>query len=127
MKTETVNGSTFEQWTPEEVRKGQERGEIVIIDVRTPQEYAFEHIEGALLSPMATFDPASLPTQDGKRLMFHCGSGGRSRKVAEKCLAAGMDPIAHLDGGFGAWKSAGLPYIGTDSATGGIRRVPGKS
>ncbi|MGM0662391.1 MAG: rhodanese-like domain-containing protein, partial [Pseudomonadota bacterium] len=61
--------------------------------------------------------------QDGKRLVFHCGSGVRSRKVAEACLAAGMRPVAHLDGGFSAWKAADLPYVTIDPATGGMKTV----
>ena len=90
---------------------------------RTPQEFAFEHIHGALLAPLATFEPPNLPSQQGKRLVFHCGSGVRSRKVAEACLAAGMGPVAHLEGGFGAWKAARMPYVAIDPATGGIKRV----
>jgi rhodanese-related sulfurtransferase len=123
MHREDISGHSFEHWSPEEVHEAFHNNKIVIIDVRTPQEFAFEHIEGVLLAPLATFEPENLPTQDGKRIVFHCGSGARSRKVAEKCLAAGMDPIAHLDGGFAAWKAAGLPYIATDPSTGGIRRV----
>lgn len=124
MHTEELNGVTFEHWTPQEVFDALNRNEIVVIDVRTPQEFAFEHIEGVLLAPMATFHPRNLPTQDGKRIVFHCGSGVRSRRVAEECAADGMTPIAHLEGGFAAWKAAGLPYIATDPASGGIRRVP---
>lgn len=123
MKHEELNGVAFEQWTPQEVHDAFQRNEIVVIDVRTPQEYAFEHIEGALLAPLATFKPENLPTQDGKRIVFHCGSGARSKKVASACAAAGMSPVAHLDGGFGAWKAAGMPHIATDPGTGGIRRV----
>lgn len=125
MQTEDLTGITLEHWTPDEVRDGMDQGRIVVIDVRTPQEFAFEHIEGVLLAPLATFQPRHLPTQDGKRLVFHCGSGVRSRTVAEACAAAGIGPIAHMAGGFAAWKAAGLPYIGTDPASGGLRRVPG--
>lgn len=124
MHTEQLNGAPFEHWSPEEVFAALSRNEIVVIDVRTPQEYAFEHIEGVLLAPMATFQPQNLPTQDGKRIVFHCGSGVRSRRIATACAAAGMTPLAHLEGGFAAWKAAGLPYIATDPATGGIRHVP---
>lgn len=123
MHSEDMNGTRFEHWSPEEVRAAFERNEIVVIDVRTPQEFAFEHVEGALLAPMATFRPENLPTQDGKQLVFHCGSGVRSRRVAEACAAAGMSPVAHLDGGFAAWKMAGMPYIATDPATGGLRKA----
>jgi rhodanese-related sulfurtransferase len=124
MHTEEIDGATLEHWTPEETADAFERGEIVLIDVRTPQEFAFEHVEGALLSPMATFRADRLPTQEGKRIVFHCGSGVRSRKVAQACLEAGMSPIAHVEGGFAAWKTAGLAYVATDPATGGMRHVP---
>lgn len=115
--------ATVENWTPERLKTAFDAGEVVIIDVRTPQEFSFEHIHGALLAPLATFEPRHLPAQEGKRLVFHCGSGVRSRKVAEACLAAGMQPVAHLDGGFAAWKTANMPYVAIDPATGGMRTV----
>ena len=101
-----------------------DRGEIVLIDVRTPNEYAFEHVRGAMLFPMSSFDVANLPEQGKKRLVFHCGSGVRSRKIAERCEAGGIDRIAHMEGGFGAWKSAGLPFIAIDPATGALTQKP---
>lgn len=123
MKTEEIDGLRFESWTPEEVRDAFARNEIVVIDVRTPQEYAVEHIEGALLAPLATFRPENLPDQAGKRIVFHCGSGARSRKVSEACLAARMQPVAHMEGGFGAWKAAKLPYVAIDPKTGAPRKM----
>ena len=123
MKSEETDKGLLEHWTPQELAEAFARNEVAIIDVRTPQEYAFEHIHGALLAPLATFEPQNLPSQEGKKLVFHCGSGVRSRKVAEACLAAGIAPVAHLEGGFGAWKSAKLPHVAIDPATGGIKRV----
>jgi rhodanese-related sulfurtransferase len=108
----------LENWTPEKVKVALDAQEIVLIDVRTPPEYIMEHIDGALLMPMAFFRPEALPTQDGKRIVLHCGSGARSGKMAEIALKAGLSPLAHMEGGFGAWKQAGLPYTGTDRATG---------
>ncbi len=123
MKTETVGGSVLETWSVEEVAAAWNRDEIVLIDVRTVQEYSFEHIQGALLLPMSFFEARKLPGQSDKRIVFHCGSGIRSEKVARACIEAGMSPIAHLEGGFGAWKAAKLPYIGTNMATGGPQHV----
>ena len=124
METETVDGSTLESWTPEEVCRARDAREIVLIDVRSPQEFLFEHIEGALLMPLSGFDADALPTQAGKRIVFHCGSGVRSEKVARGALAAGFEPVAHMAGGFAAWKAAGLPHMTTDMATGGPKKVP---
>ena len=123
MKTEQVGDSLLETWTVDEVQQAFDANEIVLIDVRSPQEYMFEHIEGALLMPLAFFDAAKLPGQGEKRIVFHCGSGVRSEKVARSALAAGFDRIAHMEGGFGAWKGAKKPFIGTDMATGAPRRV----
>ncbi len=104
----------LEKWTPEKLKSALDAQEIVLIDVRMPPESIMEHIDGALLMPMAFFRPEALPTQDGKRIVLHCGSGVRSGKVAEIALAAGVSPLAHMEGGFGAWKHAGAAVIGCD-------------
>lgn len=118
MKTEETDNGTLEHWAPQEVADAFARDEIVLIDVRTPQEYNFERIDGALLAPMQAFEPSHMPGQTEKRIVFHCGSGVRSSKIANMCLASGVDRIAHMEGGFGAWRNAGLSYTGTDMATG---------
>lgn len=123
MKTETVDGATFETWSVDEVQKGIEDARIVVIDVRTPQEYMFEHIEGALLMPLAFFKPEALPGQTEKQIVLHCGSGLRSEKMARLAMSNGVARIAHMEGGFGAWKQAGKPHIGTNMATGAPQRV----
>ena len=115
--------SQLEHWSPVQVKAALDAAEIVLIDVRTPAEYSMEHVEGAFLMPMAFFKAEALPTQDGKRIVLHCGSGMRSSKVADLCQAAGIAPLAHMDGGFGAWKAGKLPYIGTNMATGAPQPV----
>ena len=123
MKTEEAGDSILETWTVDEVQKAFDNHEIVLIDVRTPQEFMFEHIEGSLLMPMAFFVADALPDQGEKRIVFHCGSGARSEKVARAAIEAGMARVAHMEGGFGAWKGAGKPYIGTNMANGAPHRV----
>lgn len=116
MKTEDTDNGPVELWTPAEVAEA--RDDIVLIDVRTPQEHTLERIPGALLMALQEFRPERLPGQESKRIVLHCGSGVRSGKAAEQCLAAGVAPIAHLEGGMSAWKEAGLEYIGTDMSSG---------
>jgi rhodanese-related sulfurtransferase len=118
MQEEKTENGVLEHWTPQEVKDAFDRDEIVLIDVRTPQEFSFERIDGALLAPMQAFRPDHMPGQSEKRIVFHCGSGARSSRVATRCLESGMDRIAHMKGGFGAWKEAGFDYTGTDMATG---------
>lgn len=126
MEIETTDDGTLETWDVKEVAKAMADRKIVLIDVRTAPEFMMEHIEGALLMPLPFFDPQALPTQDGKRLVFHCGSGKRSEKAARLAMQAGIDPVAHLGGGFGAWKKAGLPHIAIDMGTGAPKRIDGK-
>ncbi|MGJ8570165.1 MAG: rhodanese-like domain-containing protein [Hoeflea sp.] len=123
MKTENLANGILETWTVQEVADAFSRDEIVLIDVRTPQEYSFERIEGALLAPMHAFQPTHMPGQTDKRIVFHCGSGARSKKVSEKFLEAGNDRVAHMEGGFGAWKEAGLSYTGTDMTNGAPKQM----
>jgi rhodanese-related sulfurtransferase len=72
---------------------------------------------------MAFFHPCALPGQTEKRIVFHCGSGMRSEKVARAAIDSGIAKIAHMEGGFGAWKGSKKPYIGTNMATGAPHRI----
>ena len=123
MKNENTDQGVLEIWTPEEVAQALDKHEIALIDVRTPQEYMFEHIPGALLFPMSFFDAAHLPSQEGKRLVFYCGSSVRSGKMAQKAMAAGYSPMAHLEGGFGNWKKSGQRYVGTEMSNGAPKEM----
>ncbi len=122
--TEQLASAVLEILSPAEVKERMDANQIVLIDVRTPNEYVVEHIPGALLFPLSFFDAQKLPSQEGKPIVFHCGSGKRSRIVAERCAAAGITQLAHMDGGFAAWKAAGFPHVSVDPATGGFVRQP---
>jgi len=95
--------------TPQEVERGMQAGEILLIDVREPAETAGERIPGAILAPLSSFEPGDLPDAGGRALVFSCASGIRSIKAAEIAQAAGLQCDAHLAGGIKAWKAAGLP------------------
>lgn len=124
MKSEQVGNGILETWTVDEVHEAFDKNEVVLIDVRTPQEYMFEHIEGAMLVPMSFFCADKLPGQSEKRIVFHCGSGMRSGRVAKLAIEKGeRNRIAHMEGGFGAWKTAKKPHMGTDMSTGAPKKV----
>ncbi len=110
--------AVLKEMTPQEIAELYDAGKIMLVDVRTPMEYAFEHIRGALNLPMAFLDPTKLPRQADKLIVFHCGSGKRSKMVADKCMASGHPSVTHMIGGFMEWKKAKLPYVGTNMATG---------
>ena len=46
---------------------------------------------------------------EGKKLVLFCASGGRSALAAKTLKDMGIDNVAHVAGGFGAWQQAGGP------------------
>jgi rhodanese-related sulfurtransferase len=106
--------------TATEVRDGLEAGDILLIDVREPAEYAAERIHGALNYPLSTFDAAALPDHADRRVVLQCGSGKRSAMAIDRCRQAGLRIDSHLAGGIAAWRAAGLPTIAFDPATGAV-------
>ena len=107
-----------EDLTPEAIKAGMDAGDILLIDVREPAEYENERIPGALLHALSTFEPAAMPVDAKRRVVIHCAAGGRSARAVEACQAAGIDVTAHMAGGIGAWKEAGLPVFRIDPPTG---------
>ena len=96
----------LEAFTPGEVQDLLAEGSVVLVDVREPAEFAAGHIDGAVLVPLSTFNPAQLP--DG-RLVFYCAVGRRSAIAAESARKAGAAIAGHLGDGLAAWVGAGLP------------------
>ncbi len=103
---------------PTELNALLNAGKAVLIDVREAAEYGAERIPGALLFPLSTFDPAFLPLDTQKQVVFHCGGGGRSKRAATSLFAHGIAESSHLAGGIRGWKAAGLPVIALDPVTG---------
>src|SRR5256885_17190146 len=81
-----------------------ERGEAILIDVREPPEYATEHIPGARLLPLSTFDPARVPQEAGKKVVLHCVMGMRSAQAGQKLLDAGYPTVYNFRGGGPRWE-----------------------
>jgi rhodanese-related sulfurtransferase len=110
----------LQELDPKDVFDRAQKGELVIIDVREPREFATERLHGASLHPLSTFDATALPVDKTRQVVLHCGSGKRSMDALNRCAAAGMPVTAHIKGGMMAWKAAGLPVITLDPATGAV-------
>jgi hypothetical protein len=68
--------------TPHEVKAALDAKEILLIDVREPDEFAAERIDGAVNVPLSTLDPKALPDADGKTVVMQCAGGKRSKSAA---------------------------------------------
>jgi phage shock protein E len=81
----------------------------VVIDVRTPEEYATGHIPGALNIPFDEVAQRISEVDAPHGVALYCMVGPRARKGESALLSAGYTSVLHLEGGLAAWKAAGLP------------------
>ena len=109
MADQSGSGPSVRDLTPQEVAEGVKSGRIVLVDVREPNETAVERFPGAVLVPLSSFDPATIPAPPGSEVVFACRSGRRSATASLAAQEQGFDYKAHLAGGILAWKAAGLP------------------
>jgi rhodanese-related sulfurtransferase len=86
-----------------------DEGHYLLVDVREPNEVAAEAYPGAVVVPLSSFDPKTIPDPKGKQVVFACRSGKRSVTASLAAQAAGFAHDKHLAGGILAWKAAGLP------------------
>ncbi len=91
---------------------------MLLVDIRDPRELAREgKIPGALHAPrgMLEFwiDPQSKYYKpvfgEDKTFVFFCAGGLRSALTTKTLQDMGLAPVAHIEGGFAAWKAAGGP------------------
>ena len=74
--------------------------ELIIVDVRTPEEYKEKHIPGAVLIPNETIQdsrPVELPDLDAE-ILIYCRSGNRSAQAAKKLSELGYTKLFDFGG-----------------------------
>ena len=81
----------------------------VVIDVRTPEEYAAAHIPGALNIPFDQVAKRISEVDAPHGVALYCMVGPRARKGEAALLDAGYTSVLHLEGGLAAWQAAGFP------------------
>jgi rhodanese-related sulfurtransferase len=100
------------------------RDDTVFVDLRDIRELAREgRVPGAFHCPrgMLEFwiDPESnyyKPVFSGdKRFVFFCAAGQRSALATQTAQRMGLAPVAHIRGGFHAWREAGGPVERSES------------
>ncbi len=85
----------------------------VVIDVRTPQEYAEGHLANAINIDVSSdaFDQRIDELDRDVTYAIYCRSGNRSQDAMTRMKSAGFGSLAHLEGGIEAWADAGLPVV----------------
>jgi rhodanese-related sulfurtransferase len=89
---------------------------VVFVDLRDPREIQREgKIPGAFSCPRGMLEfwvdpesPYAKPVfQEDKRFLFYCASAWRSALATKAVQEMGLEKVAHVGGGFTAWKKAG--------------------
>ncbi len=107
------DGTTVELITVEEMDSLLKLGEVKLIDVRTPQEFAQGHIESAINIDFRNenFEELIAKVDKTKPVAVYCGKGGRSGKCSSFMKKAGFTKIYDLDGGITEWKFNGKKVV----------------
>lgn len=93
-----------------EFKKEIKKKEAIVLDVRTPEEFADGHIRNATNADWKNPEEFKIKISQLPRtepVYVYCRSGVRSEKASEWLRANGFTQVSGLDGGIEAWKKAG--------------------
>lgn len=110
---QVTGGTAVKNITPTEVQeklKGKES--FLILDVRQPEEYAYDgHIKGSRLMPLGSLRDRLGELPMDTPIVCVCRSGARSRTACELLQRQGFTDVSNLGGGMIGWKRARLPHM----------------
>ena len=109
--------SRVENLTPDQVQH-ELQNDVLLVDVRDSEERQQNgvipgaiHVTRGMLEfradPNTPYYNSEL--RPDRRIILHCASGGRSALAVNTLKEMGYENVAHLDGGFNAWREAGKP------------------
>lgn len=103
---------------PAEAQARAEAGEALLVDIRDIRELGREgRVPGAFHAPRGMLEFWIDPTSPyhkpdlatGRTLILFCASAWRSALSVDALQAMGAENLAEIEGGFSAWRKAGLP------------------
>ncbi len=87
----------------------KQKKDLLVIDVRTPQERRQVRLPDSLFIPIGEVMRGRLAVPKEQPLLVVCAVGGRSYVVGRALLAMGHQEVYNLDGGIEGWRRARLP------------------
>tara|TARA_Y100000588_G_C13712101_1_gene693417 strand:+ start:96 stop:494 length:399 start_codon:yes stop_codon:yes gene_type:complete len=111
--TTAVFGQTNNDLEIDEFVKKMASEKYLLIDVRTAEEFAAGHIQGAINIDYYSADFSNQIEKIGKEkpVLLYCRSGNRSAKSMQMMYEMGFVEVKHLDGGIKAWKAENRKII----------------
>lgn len=101
--------TTLTPLKPADVAERLKARRAILIDIREPDEFAREHVSGAVHAPLSRFDGAAFGEHAGQQVIYTCRTGNRTGVNGVKLAACVPGEAFVLEGGLDAWKAQGLP------------------
>ncbi|MAZ40847.1 hypothetical protein CL654_01920 [bacterium] len=110
------------------VQKIKNNEDIILLDVRTPEEYEEVHLENSLLLPVQELSQESLngiglgEDAKNKEIIIYCRSGARSKTAYDIMDSLGYTNIKSVAGGMIHWEEDGYPFTESGEYEGNVFR-----
>lgn len=98
------SGASYKDVSVDEAKELIDSGEIKVIDVRTPEEFAAGHIPGAKLVPLQVMESMLSELDKDQKYVVVCRSGNRSTEASGILSENGFKNIHNMNGGLNEWK-----------------------
>ena len=101
-----TTGATMDEWetTPVDVKRRMDAGEdLLILDVREPNEYQINRIAGSTLIPLGELPRRYQELDRNREIIAQCKMGGRSAKAVDFLRSVGFTKVKNLRGGILEW------------------------
>jgi rhodanese-related sulfurtransferase len=107
------SGSSVTTQAPTDFQTTVSTAGVIVLDVRTPEEFMSGHLQNAVNLDVdgADFDSQISTLDKNATYAVYCHSGRRSGIATGKMASAGFTHVYNLDGGIAAWMGAGLPVV----------------
>lgn len=96
----SAGNEAYKKISAEEAKELIDSEDVIVVDVRTQEEYDQGHIPGAIVIPNETIgdeEPAELNNKDA-RILVYCRSGRRSKEAANKLINLGYSDVSDFGG-----------------------------